>query len=65
MEMLENLVKSLHFYEQLSQSKTSQGLILKISLIEMLASPEENQTDLEMSNLTTVMQVCIISFDSG
>ena len=65
MEMLENLVKSLHFYEQLSQSKTSQGLILKISLIEMLASPEENQTDLEISNLTTVMQVCIISFDSG
>ena len=65
MEMLENLVKSLQFSEQLSQSKTSQSLILKISLIEMLASPEENQTDLEISNLTTVMQVCIISFDSG
>ena len=63
MEMLGNLVKSLTYCEQLSQRQTTQGFILKISLIAILANREEIQSDKEIASLTTVMKVCIILFN--
>ena len=63
MEMLGNLVKSLTYCEQLSQHQTTQGFILKISLIAILASREEIQTDKVIISLTTAMKVCIFLFD--
>eukprot|EP00092_Neocalanus_flemingeri_P029041 GFUD01031527.1.p1 GENE.GFUD01031527.1~~GFUD01031527.1.p1 ORF type:complete len:544 (-),score=101.53 GFUD01031527.1:129-1670(-) len=56
MEMLENLAKSLKFCEQLSQHEIGKGPVFKVSLMAILASPEENKIDTEISTLTSLMK---------
>lgn len=55
--MLENFAKCLHFVEQLDVPTADHGLVLKVSLISILASPEESQTDMEVRTLKTILKV--------
>lgn len=57
LEMLENFAKCLHFVEQLDVPTADHGLVLKVSLISILASPEVSQTDMEVRTLKAILKI--------
>ena len=43
--------------EQLDVPIADHGIVLKVTLISILASPEESQTDMEVRTLKTILKV--------